>query len=58
MAKTGIKKYDELPSARGFTDIDAIRAFFSHHKKKYEKLKAQLDKEVELQNKKQEGVEL
>ena len=49
MAKTGIKKYDELPSVRGLTDIDAIRAGFYYAKKKYEKLKALLDEEVKIQ---------
>ncbi len=49
MAKTGIKKYDKLPSVKGLIDIDAIRANFYYAKKKYEKLKALLDKEVKLQ---------
>jgi hypothetical protein len=47
MAKTGIKKYDELPPVRGLTDIDAIRANFYWTKTRYEKLKALLDEEVE-----------
>ena len=48
MAKTGIKKYDELPSARGLTDIDAIRAHFVMAKKKYKKFKKMLDDEVKI----------
>ena len=53
MAKTGIKKYDVLPSARGLKDIDAIRAGFYYAKRKYNKLKKLLDDEVEFQKKKQ-----
>ena len=31
MAKTGIKKYDELPSRVGFIDVDAKRAALSKY---------------------------
>lgn len=30
MAKTGIKKYDELPARLDFADIDATRAGYAH----------------------------
>ncbi len=49
MAKTGIKKYDELTPVSGLKDIDAIRAAFYYAKKKYEKLKSLLDEEVKKQ---------
>ena len=35
MAKTGVKKYDDLPSRLGFWDVDAWRASYAQSKKKY-----------------------
>ena len=43
MVQTGIKKYDKLPSRVGLTDVDALRYYYVINKKKYIKIKIELD---------------
>ena len=46
MAETGIRRFDELPSRMGFTDIDVLRYSFNKHRLQAKRDKDELEKAV------------